>query len=209
MRLFYDVDTAHDFMDADGRLYVPGAEAIKPRLEALTQYALNNGIPVIGTLDAHVAGDIEWERFGAHAEVGTYGQTKIPETLIENSITLENKPYSQSIIEDLAAQLSSEEGVDAVYLEKQKLDGFTNPNTGRLLETLKPDEVIVYGVATEYCVELAVMGMIERGYTVTIVEDAVKELTSDQNSLQKMVDLGAKLIKTEEVWNEEGGIFKD
>ena len=34
--IFWDVDTQHDFMDPDGKLYVQGAELIKPKLEQLT-----------------------------------------------------------------------------------------------------------------------------------------------------------------------------
>ncbi len=53
MRIFFDVDTQHDFMDKDGALYVPGAEEIKSNLYWLTDYARNNLIPVLCSLDIH------------------------------------------------------------------------------------------------------------------------------------------------------------
>ena len=34
--IFWDVDTQHDFMDPDGKLYVKGAELIMPKLAQLT-----------------------------------------------------------------------------------------------------------------------------------------------------------------------------
>jgi nicotinamidase/pyrazinamidase len=200
MRLFYDVDTQHDFMDEDGKLPVPGASGICPNLEALTQYALMHTIPVIGTADAHPEGDPEFSRFGKHCLKGTYGQKRIGETLIQPSATLENRVYSDSHIKEIAAQLVQGK-LKAVYLEKQELGGFTNPNTEKLLSALSPDEVVVYGVAAEYCVELAVLGLLERGYRVLIVEDAVKELVEGigEKSLGEMEAIGAKRIKTAEV----------
>ena len=53
MRIFYDVDTQMDFMNKDGALYVPNAELIKPRLELLTNFAINNRILRIGSVDQH------------------------------------------------------------------------------------------------------------------------------------------------------------
>ena len=53
--IFWDVDTQHDFMDADGRLYVPGAESIKSNLKRLTDYAHERGIRIVASSDDHTA----------------------------------------------------------------------------------------------------------------------------------------------------------
>ena len=45
--LFWDVDTQFDFMHADGKLYVPDAEQIIPRLKQLTDHAHRAGIPIL------------------------------------------------------------------------------------------------------------------------------------------------------------------
>ena len=50
--IFWDVDTQHDFMDPDGKLYVKGAELIKPKLEQLTQYAHARGIQIVASSDS-------------------------------------------------------------------------------------------------------------------------------------------------------------
>ncbi|HET7040554.1 MAG TPA: hypothetical protein VFI13_00985, partial [Gemmatimonadales bacterium] len=57
--IFWDVDTQHDFMDPDGKLYVPGAEAIVPVLGQLTGYAHAHGIRVLASADDHVPGHRE------------------------------------------------------------------------------------------------------------------------------------------------------
>lgn len=56
-----------------------------------------------------------------------------------------------------------------IILEKNELDLFSNPKT----ESLLAEECVVYGVLTEYCVRLAIMGMLQRGCKVSLVTDAI------------------------------------
>jgi nicotinamidase/pyrazinamidase len=56
-----------------------------------------------------------------------------------------------------------------IFLEKNELDLFTTP----LTESLLADTCVVYGVLTEYCVKLAIMGMLQRGCKVSLVTDAI------------------------------------
>jgi len=55
--LFLDIDTQHDFMDPDGKLSVPGAAEITGNLARLTQFAVEHGIPILSSADAHQRGD--------------------------------------------------------------------------------------------------------------------------------------------------------
>jgi nicotinamidase-related amidase len=55
------VDTQHDFMDPEGKLYVPGAEALVPALTALTDFAHARGIPILASSVDHVR---EWSARG-------------------------------------------------------------------------------------------------------------------------------------------------
>jgi nicotinamidase-related amidase len=48
-------------------------------------------------------------------------------------------------------------------LPKKSIDVFTNPNTDRLLEWLDPDEIVVFGVATDVCDDAAIRGFLDRG----------------------------------------------
>ncbi len=61
-------------------------------------------------------------------------------------------------------------------LLKKSFDVFTNPHADRLLELLDPDEVIVFGVATDVCDDAAIRGLLDRGRTVTFVEAASRGL---------------------------------
>jgi nicotinamidase/pyrazinamidase len=190
--LFWDVDTQVDFLTRSGRLYVPGAEKIIPRLRQLTAYAADRGIPIVASTDAHLENDPEFTQYPPHCMVGTEGQLKIGETLLARRYTLPNRKVE--LTEDLKTY-------SQIILEKQAFDVFTNPNTAPLLKFLGPREIIVYGVVTEVCVDRAARGLIERGYQVNLVTDAIQHLNPDQASatLDYVMSHGGQLVTTDEV----------
>ena len=57
---------------------------------------------------------------------------------------------------------------------------FTNPNTERLLDWLDPDEIVVFGVATDVCDDAAIRGFLARGLKVRFVEDAASGLDDER-----------------------------
>jgi len=165
--VFFDVDTQVDFLDPHGALYVPGAEAIVERVAALNHFAASRGIPVISTMDAHTENDPEFRDWPRHCVAGTPGQKKPPSTLLERRIVVRNE-----------AGLPETAGTEQILLEKQALDCFTNVNLPALLDRLKADRCVVYGVVTEICVNRAAFGLLRAGRRVEIVTDAIKELDS-------------------------------
>lgn len=166
--VFWDVDTQADFIDAKGKLYVPGAEAIVANLERLTASARDAGVLLISSACAHRPGDAEFAAYPPHCLVGTPGQQKIPETRLPDAITLPNRWVE--LPEDLF-------GHQQIVLEKQQLNVFSNPNAERMLQWLGPvDEIVLYGVVTEICVAYAAWGLMRRGYRLRVVNDAVRHL---------------------------------
>ena len=99
---------------------------------------------------------------------------------------------------------------NSVYFEKQSCDIFTNPAIEELLSNkgLKDDkivpmidEAVVYGVATDYCVKAAVLGMQKRGIQCYVVKDAIKGVAPDTTklALEEMAEAGAKFVTTDDV----------
>src|SRR2546430_4760510 len=64
---------------------------------------------------------------------------------------------------------------------------FRSPNTERLLERLDPDEIVVFGVATDVCDDAAIRGFLARGRKVRFVEDRSEEHTSELQSQSNLV----------------------
>jgi nicotinamidase/pyrazinamidase len=185
---FVDVDTQHDFMRSSGALYVPGAERIIPKLRRLFDFARKNEISILSTMDAHTAKDPEFGQFPPHCIAGTEGQRKLDETLLSRPVVIPNKPADRNLM-DVARKHQQ------IIIEKQTLDMFSNAVSERLLRVMPP-HAIVFGVATEYCVKLACMGIRRIGIPVVLVTDAIKGLSpkTEKDALEEMRGAGVEFI---------------
>jgi nicotinamidase/pyrazinamidase len=171
--LFWDVDTQVDFLSPQGKLYVPGAENLIPRLQQLTRYAADHGIPIVASTDAHRESDPEFTQYPPHCIVRTEGQRKVEGTVLARHYTVPNRKI------ELPADLPA---YAQIIVEKQAFDVFTNPNSDALLKLLGQREIILYGVVTEICVDRAARGLMARGYRVNLVSDAIQALNAEQAS---------------------------
>ena len=180
--IFWDVDTQHDFMDPDGKLYVKGAELIKPKLEQLTTYAHAHRIQIVASSDDHELEHAEIsatpdfrETFPPHCMRGTKGAEKIPETQLQSPMIIEPEPIPH---EALVRRLASHES--DVLLRKHRFDVFSNPNTTTVIEAWDPTEIVLYGVTLDYCVRYALDGLIDVGIpTIHLVLDATKPIVPE------------------------------
>lgn len=150
--VFFDVDTQLDFLYPAGALYVPGAEAIVPVLARLTTYAATHDIPIISTMDAHSGADPEFAAWPHHCVAGCLGQRK-PEVTLAGSRGRQH------------------------FIPKQHVDCFTSAALRPLLAELQADHYVVYGVVTEVCVRHALLGLLATGKRITVLTDAIKELS--------------------------------
>ncbi|TMA43349.1 MAG: cysteine hydrolase, partial [Deltaproteobacteria bacterium] len=176
--VFYDGDTQRDFLEPDGALYVPAAAPIIPNLARLTRLA-RAGTPrirVIGTVCRHFPGDAELTPNGGpyppHCMDGTPGQRKIDATAPVAPRWIENRPYAPGELEDL---LRGEE----LFIEKQDVDQLVgNRNTAAVLPRLLDgvEDVVIYGVVTEICIDRAVRALLGRGPRLHVVRDAIAPL---------------------------------
>jgi nicotinamidase/pyrazinamidase len=123
--------------------------------------------------DAEIADEPDFRTtYPPHCLRGTRGALKIPETEQEDPvpITLELLPERYL------------EGREFLILTKT-FDVFKNPNTDVLLDRLDPDEVVVFGVATDVCDDAAIRGLLARGRKVTFVEDAARGLDEERAAI--------------------------
>jgi nicotinamidase/pyrazinamidase len=89
-----------------------------------------------------------------------------------------------------------------IVIRKDKFDVFTgNPYTQDIIDALRPQATVVYGVATDVCVDFAVKGLLERGIKVYVPTDAIKELPIRplEETLNEWESLGAELVKTSDI----------
>jgi nicotinamidase/pyrazinamidase len=192
--VFWDVDTQADFMLPGGKLYVPGAETLLPLLRRLREFAAQQHVPLVSTADAHATDDPEFRQWPPHCIRGTAGQLKVPETLGDHYLVVPRERQAQLTDEELARY-------PQFILEKNMLDVFTSPQTDDLVKRLDAERYIVYGVATEYCVRCAVLGLLERKQRVAVLRDAIREIDALEGRivLDELVAHGAQLITSSAV----------
>jgi nicotinamidase/pyrazinamidase len=185
--VFFDVDTQLDFLFPAGALAVPEAERIVPALGVLTRLALGIGIPIISTADAHTENDPEFQIWKPHCVAGTVGQTKTTGTMLSGALVV---PTSERGGYGHAANPPSQ-----IVIEKQSIDCFSNPNLSPILQLIAADRYVVYGVATEHCVQKAIGGLLSTGAKVELVEDAVCGIDPAEvkSTLAQFTEAGGKL----------------
>jgi len=190
--IFWDVDTQVDFMAPGGKLYIPGAETIIPTLAKLTSWAASHQVLVVADVDAHQPDEEEFSLYPPHCLAGTPGQKKIPETTLSPQFFITNRPK---------AELPEVERYRQIVIEKQTIDVFTNPNIEAFLAQMGKPEIVLYGVVTEICVAAATRGLLDRGYGVTVIEDAIQYLDREKAGafLEEVRRRGGRIV-TADLW---------
>jgi nicotinamidase/pyrazinamidase len=142
-------------------------------MRRLVEAARAAGIPHVASSDDHELTDPEISEspdfqttYPPHCLRGTRGARKVPETEQEDPVPIGLEPLPDRWLQ----------GRREFLLLKKHFDVFTNPNTDRVLERLDPDEVIVFGVATDVCDDATIRGMLDRGRRGRFVEDAARGL---------------------------------
>jgi nicotinamidase/pyrazinamidase len=201
-RILWDVDTQVDFMEPSGKLYVPNAKEVAPAMEQLVDAARAARLVHVASADDHELSDPEISdtpdlrnTYPRHCLRGTRGAEKILETKQRDPLPLSLVPFPPGLIPRLV------EGKREILLLKKNFDVFTNPNTDPLLNVLDPDEIIVFGVATDVCDDAAIRGFLQRGRRVLFVEDAASGLDEARTAACTTAwrDRGVQFATAEEV----------
>jgi nicotinamidase/pyrazinamidase len=196
-RILWDVDTQVDFVRADGRLAVPGAEEALPAMARLVAAARRAGVPHVASADDHELTDAEISdtpdyatTYPPHCLRGTRGAEKVPETAQADPV-----PLALSDVPDRFIA-----GREFLLLKKS-FDVFSNPHAERLLALLDPEEVVVFGVATDVCDDAAIRGLLARGRRVAFVEEASRGLDEARTAacLADWRAAGVRFASVEEV----------
>lgn len=186
------VDAQVDFMDPNGALFVPGADAVVPIIdEYLSTLTLENGyMGVVFTADTHdektypkspeATGDEEKgiPGFPPHCYQGTDGfkfAVKPQNVPSETQKFILNKGVFDMWEEPkLIVRPYRVTGELVAYGGEQDREDFFNN-----IITAGVDEVEVVGVAADYCVKWAVEGLLARNFKVTLYDNLTAGIERD------------------------------
>jgi len=195
--IFVDIDTQRDFLEPDGALFVPGSEAILGNLARLTTFARDHSIPILASACSHTVDDAEMAVFGPHCMVGTTGQSRIPQT--------EWSDGSSEVV-GVSGKFSGTDLPAHLTIEKREYDVFSHPEADAIISRYNHDQptFVVYGVATDYCVKAAVLGLLDRGCKVAVVVDAIRAIDTEGEPevLGEFTRRGAALTITDVVCDD-------
>jgi nicotinamidase/pyrazinamidase len=202
--IFWDVDTQFDFMNPQGKLFVPGADKIIDNVSNVRKFALENGYSIIASTDWHSLDNDEISpapdyktTFPPHCIVDTSGAQRVGflGDIPINYIGTEEMPR------DRLAELVDRPQFHIV-LRKNTLDIFENPNTDEILRLVNPQTVIVYGIALDFCVGMIVCDLLRRGKAdVIVLEDAAAGLGTRPNEeiFEEFRTKGVKVQKLDDL----------
>ncbi len=209
--IFVDVDIQADFCEPNGALAVAGSP--NDLYRRLTDWAVRFGLPILGSVDSHSydawefasnqvpAPSGEKPNFPDHCVKGTPGWLKVQGTLPQRFRFVPN--HAGVAVEPLVSELLSG-ATQGLYFEKEVYSLFANPNAEALLAQLtaaRAYRFVVYGVATDYCVRAAALGLAERGYEVTVLTDGIRAITAEgeRRALAAMQEAGCLLTTSAEL----------
>ncbi|MBO4447087.1 MAG: isochorismatase family protein [Bacteroidales bacterium] len=163
-RVIVVVDEIYDFIEGGSLACEHSVEAVAATKQLIEQ---NAGTPVLFVCDHHPANHCSFTAQGGpwppHCVAGTHG-AEIHELL---------QPFVQE-------ELVFYKGCNP---ELEQYSGFEGKNTagqtlGEVLETLEPEEVIITGIATEYCVLNTAKDLKKAGWKVILAEDCLGWVTA-------------------------------
>ena len=184
--IFLDIHTQSDFLNPQGKLYIPGAEKIVDTISEIRKFALQNGYSIIATMDWHALDDDEISftpdfrtTFPPHCMAHQSGSERIGylgEIPIDYLNTKKIHP----------AQLKNLIDKDQfhIVIRGTSVDIFKNPNIAILLNLIEPKVIIVFGVALDICVRYAIEGLIHRNKSnIILLVNAVRSLVKDSSPI--------------------------
>jgi nicotinamidase/pyrazinamidase len=181
------VDIQNDFADSNGSLYVKEGEQVVPIANREIEKALGAGVLVVYTQDWHPESTPHFEKDGGiwpvHCVQGTWGAEFHPDLVVKGEIvrkgTRGEDGYSAFTVRD--PQSGAQEGTD---LEP-------------LLRKHAIENVIIVGLATDYCVRETALDARRLGFDATILEEGVRGVNlqpgDDERAIRDAVLAGARV----------------
>lgn len=195
------VDIQGDFTTArNGSLAVPNSdEAYLESVSRATERLRKAGLPVYATQDWHPANHMS---FASNNEgKKPFDTMKLPDgrnqVLWPNHCVQETAGAQILLAPELITKLI-QKGADSRFDSYSGFmdDGGAATLLDKELKAANINTLIVYGIATDYCVKATVLDALKHGYNVYVVSDLCRGVAGDtsKGALEEMEQKGAKVL---------------
>jgi nicotinamidase/pyrazinamidase len=202
--IFWDVDTQYDFMKPQGALYVPEAEQIIDRVSEVRRFALENGYSILSDVDWHWWGNPELSAqpdmkttFPPHCMAGTPGAERVGDL---GDLPIDTVEIDEADMEEL--RLLTEKDQFHIVIRKQSLNVFDNPNAHKLVDLIRPEHVVAFGVALDCCVYYVLSELSKhKGVKLSLLADATKglQVRPDEEIYEELRQRGVEITTFEKI----------
>lgn len=183
------VDVQNDFARPEGALYVPGAEEVVPLVNREVALAAAAGALVVYTQDWHPPHTPHFETDGGiwpvHCVQQSWGAALDPSLTVKGPVVRKGTGgadgYSGFSVRDPASGAVQDTELEAMLRERHIR------------------QVIVAGLATDYCVKETALDAVARGFATTVLGDLIRAVDlqpgDGERALQQMREAGVETVR--------------
>ncbi|MEJ5315467.1 MAG: nicotinamidase [Tenuifilum sp.] len=179
MKALIVVDVQNDFCPGGALAVTDGDKVVDPINELSKQFEAD-GLPIIFTRDWHPANHLSFKENGGiwppHCIAGTPGAAFHPNLYFPSVAFLVSK---------------------ATEPDMEAYSGFQGTGLASWLRQIDVDELVVAGLATDYCVKNTVIDAIKLGFKVTLALNAIKAVNVNpidgETAINEMKSLGVQI----------------
>ena len=194
------VDFQADFTKfRNGSLAVEGSdEAFVKRVEEDTRKLKAAGFPIFGTLDWHPENHVSF--FTSHKGKMAFEVVKIREKdqVLWPPHCVQNTPGAEVLLDKKLFKAFVKTATDPQFEGYSGFqdDGGKKTGLDKLLKKDKIQKVVVYGIATDYCVKATALDAVVSGYQVILIKNLCRGVAPDtsQKALDEMKSKGVIIL---------------
>ncbi|MEA3510365.1 MAG: isochorismatase family protein [Actinomycetota bacterium] len=160
------VDVQNDFADPDGSLYVTGGETTIPFINEQIRMAVEAGATIVYTRDWHPSSTPHFAKDGGiwpvHCVGETWGSEFHPDLVVIGG--------------EVKKGTSGEDGYSGFTVRDPETGDESGTGLESLLRNSGITDVVVLGLATDYCVKETALDAVRLGFSTTLLADGVQSV---------------------------------
>jgi nicotinamidase/pyrazinamidase len=172
------VDVQNDFADADGSLYVRDSAAAIAAVNEAVKAAKDAGATVVYTQDWHPPDTPHFAKDGGtwpvHCVAGTWGAELHPDLVVDG--------------ERVRKGTGGEDGYSGFTMADPETGATSSTGLAELLRSHDVEDVVVVGLATDYCIKATALDAVELGFPATVVTAAVRAVDLETGDGERALD---------------------